>query len=401
MSGSAGAAAPDWSMQDALDRDLYRDDPHPYFTWLRANRPVHRDPNGVWLVTKLEDVKWCERQPAIFSSAKGSRPNGTAQPSLIDSDDPWHAAQRRLVAEGFTHRQMRAYEEHVRVVATELVDRIAGTGSCDVVADIARPLPMTLIGEMLGAPEADYDRLQHWSDVMIAGSDKPEYVTDEIMAAALAYHEYISRVIEDRRAHPADDLISALVHGDADGVPLDHAHLVGNSLLLLVGGNETTRNVIAGGLHAMLAHPEQLAIARASLEAGDLAPAVLEECLRWVSPINHMNRVTTTEVEVRGTTIPADSQVLMVYASANRDEEVFDRPFAFDVTRHPNPHLAFGFGPHLCLGNQLARLELRVVLSEVLGRLHHLRLADPDVPPTYTHSSFVRGITALPVQFDA
>ncbi len=390
----------DWSAQDCLDRDLYQRDPHPFFTWMRANRPVYRDPHGIWVVAKHEDVRWCERQPTIFSSAAGSRPNGRPQPSLIDSDDPWHAAQRRLVAQGFTHRQMQQYAHHVQAVTTRLVDAVIDRGHCDIVADIAKPLPMTLIGEMLGAPEEDYARLQHWSDVMITGSDKPEYVTDEVVTAAFEYHEYISRIIEHRRTHPGDDLVSALVHGEADGQRLDHDHLVGNSLLLLVGGNETTRNVIAGGVHAMLGHHEEMAIARGSLDSGELSPAVVEECVRWVTPINHMNRTTTEDVEVRGVTIPAGSQVLMAYLSANRDEDVFDRPFAFDVTRHPNPHLAFGFGPHLCLGAQLARLELTLVFSELLSRLPHLRLADPDAPLRYGHSSFVRGLTTLPVVFD-
>ncbi len=390
----------DWASQDALDKDMYRADPHPYFRWLREHAPVHQDPLGVWVVAKHEDVKWCERQPAIFSNANGSRPNSGPQPSLIDSDDPWHAAQRRLVAQGFTHRQMQAYEAHVRVVTRQLVDRVEAEGRCDVVADLARPLPMTLIGEMLGAPAEDYERLQHWSDEMITGADKIENVTEATMNAAFAFYEYIAAVIAQRRADPGPDLVSALIHGEADGQRLDDAHLVGNALLLLVGGNETTRNVIAGGLHAMLAHPEQMAIARASLEHGEFLGSAIEECLRWVTPVNHMNRTTTAEVEVRGVTIPAGSQVLMAYLSANRDEDVFDRPFSFDVTRQPNPHLAFGFGPHLCLGAQLARLELRLLFEAVVSRLPRLRLAEPDTPPVYSHSSFVRGITSLRVRFD-
>ena len=180
---------------------------------------------------------------------------------------------------------------------------------------------------------------------------------------------------------------------------LDDDHIVGNSLLLLVGGNETTRSVIAGGLHALLTHPEQMAVALDSVRSGGIGPAAVEECLRWVTPINNMNRVTTADVEMRGVTIPAGAQVLMSYISANRDEDVFDDPFRFDVSRDPNPHLAFGFGPHLCLGAQLARLELRVILTEVLGRLPHLRLANPDDALTFTHSSFVRGIQSLPVTF--
>jgi cytochrome P450 family 142 subfamily A polypeptide 1 len=387
--------------QHLLDRDLYAADPHPFFTWLRTEQPVYRDPTGVWTLTKHHDIREAERRPQVFSSAAGSRPNGAPQPSIIDSDDPWHAAQRRLVAQGFTHRQMQLYEDHVQAVARQLVDAIEHRGECDVVQALAKPLPMTLIGEMLGASPDDFDRLQHWSDQMIGGSDGPENVTEEVIGAAFAYYEYITGVIADRRAEPRDDLVSTLVHSTIDGHQLDDDHVVGNSLLLLVGGNETTRSVITGGLHALITHPDQMAIAVESAAAGVVDSGVVEECLRWVTPINNMNRTTTTDTEVRGVAIPAGSQVLMSYLSANRDEEVFPDPFRFDVTRAQNQHLAFGFGPHLCLGAQLARLELRVIFTEVLTRLRNLRLADPGFAPTYSHSSFVRGIQQLPVLFDA
>jgi len=397
------------SEQRILDRDLYAADPHPFFTWLRNNEPVYCDPTGMWTLTRHDDIRSAERQPLLFSNARGSRPNMDPQPSLIDSDDPWHAAQRRLVAQGFTNRQMQLYEGHVREVATRLVDDVMNSSSCDVVESLAKPLPMTLIGEMLGASPDDYEQLQHWSDQMIGGSDDPAFVTDEVVTAAFAYYAYIAEVIADRRANPRDDLVSTLVHSSIDGESLDDDHIIGNSLLLLVGGNETTRSVITGGLHALLTHPDQMEIARASAVAssaatgsaatGSVSTTVVEECLRWVTPLNNMNRVTTTDVEVRGITIPEGSQVMMSYVSANRDEEVFADPFAFDVTRDPNPHLSFGFGPHLCLGAQLARLELRVIFTEVLTRMHDLRLADPGLVPTYSHSSFVRGIQELPVTF--
>ena len=406
-----------FAQQLILDRDMYAADPHPFFTWLRLNQPVYCDPAGMWTLTRHDDIRTAERRPLLFSSALGSRPNGMPQQSLIDNDDPWHAAQRRLVAQGFTHRQMQLYEAHVAEVARRLVNDVIDAGSCDVVEAFAKPLPMTLIGEMLGASPDDYERLQHWSDQMIAGSDGPERVTDDVIGAAFAYYEYITEVIADRRRNPRGDLVSTLVHAPlGSGTPgvsgasgaggasggsalLDDDHIIGNSLLLLVGGNETTRSVIAGGLHALVTHPEQMAVALGSVRSGGIGPAAVEECLRWVTPINNMNRVTTADVEMRGVTIPAGAQVLMSYISANRDEDVFDDPFRFDVSRDPNPHLAFGFGPHLCLGAQLARLELRVILTEVLGRLPDLRLANPNDVLTFTHSSFVRGIQSLPVTF--
>jgi cholest-4-en-3-one 26-monooxygenase len=385
---------------DILDRDWYQRGPFAELAWIRANEPVYRDVNGMWALTKLEDIRWAERQPQIFSSAtNGSRPNGASQPSMIDSDDPSHADQRRIVARGFTPRQMKAYEDHVKEVSRRLVDAVVAKGSCDVVADIARPLPMTLIGEMLGAPESDYDRLQHWSDRMIAGSDKVEYVTADVMDAALEYYSYISEVMEERRREPGDDLVSKFMHGGPDGEgALDDAHVVGNALLLLVGGNETTRNVIVGGLEALIRRPEQLEWARQSPENLDSA---IEEMLRWVTPIVNMSRTTTRDVEVRGVTVPADSQILMHYMAANRDEEIFDHSHEFDAKRNPNPHIAFGWGPHLCLGATLARLELKSIYSEMFTRLDDFRFADPDFEPEYSHASFVRGIQSLPIEFSA
>ncbi|MFM8945394.1 MAG: cytochrome P450 [Actinomycetota bacterium] len=385
---------------DILDRDWYQRGPFTELAWIRANEPVYRDVNGMWALTRLEDVRWAERQPQVFSSAtNGSRPNGAPQPSMIDSDDPSHADQRRIVARGFTPRQKKAYEEHVREVSRRLVDSVIERGSCDVVEDIARPLPMTLIGEMLGAPESDYDRLQHWSDRMIAGSDKAEYVTDDVVNAAFEYYAYISEVMEERRRQPGDDLVSKFMHGGADGEgALDDAHVVGNALLLLVGGNETTRNVIVGGLEALIRRPEQFDWVRRSSENLDTA---IEEMLRWVTPIVNMSRTTTTDVEVRGVTIPAGSQVLMHYMSANRDEEIFANSHDFDATRQPNPHIAFGWGPHLCLGATLARLELKSIYSEMFSRFTDFRFGDSDFEPEYSHASFVRGIQSLPIEFRA
>lgn len=384
--------------QHLIDRDMYLADPHPFFAHLRRNEPVYCDPAGTWALTKLEDVKLAERQPQLFSSGlRGSRPNGSAQPSMIDSDDPSHADQRRLVQRGFTPRQMVAYESHVREVARELVDHVIDRGECDLVTDIAKPMPMRLIGEFLGAPESDHAMLQGWSDAMIAGADDPRYLTEDVMNAAMEYYGYIAPVIAERKENPGDDLISKLLHPlDGDGSVMSDEMVIGNALLLLVGGNETTRNVITGGIHALLTNPDQLAHTMATLD--DPATTV-EECLRWVTPIQNMNRVTTTDVEIRGVTIPAGAQVLMCYNSANRDEDVFEDPFRFDVTRNPNPHIAFGWGPHLCLGAALARLQIKIVLTEVLTRLTNLRLADPDFVPEYSHSTFVRGMHTLPVRF--
>lgn len=202
--------------------------------------------------------------------------------------------------------------------------------------------------------------------------------------------------MEARRDNPGDDLISKFMSPLDDGTVMDDAHVIGNALLLLVGGNETTRNVIAGGLEALIRRPDQMAIARRSPE--DLERTI-EECVRWVTPIVNMVRVTTQDVEMRGVTIPEGSQVLMHYEAANRDEDVFDRPDEFDVTRSPNPHISFGWGPHLCLGASLARLELRTIYNEIFNRMEDIAFADPAFTPQYGHASFVRGMKSLPVTF--
>jgi cholest-4-en-3-one 26-monooxygenase len=379
-----------------LDRSFYAGDPEPAYAWLREHEPVYLDSSsGVWGLSRYEDVVWAERQPGLFSSAQGSRPRTPPNPSMIDSDDPRHARQRGIVYRGFTPRQVAGHEAHLRQVARELVDAVAPLGRCDVVADLAAPLPMIVIAELLGVPVDDRHTLQRWSDQLISGADGPENVTDEVLTAATEFYTYASEIIERRRRDPQDDLISLLVHAEVDGHRLSREELLGESLLLLIGGNETTRNVISGAIEALLAHPDQR---RALAEDPSQLPVAVEECLRWVTPILNMARTTTADVEVRGRTIPAGEEVLLMYGSANRDERVFDHPEVFDVGRSPNPHIAFGFGGHFCLGASLARLEIRVMLDEVLRRLPDLELA-PGTEVRRVPSSFIRGIASMPVEF--
>ncbi len=379
-----------------LDRSFYAGDPGPSFAWLRAHDPVHFDEgSGLWGLARHEDVVWAERQPQLFSSAEGTRPRTPPNPSMIDSDDPRHSRQRAIVYRGFTPRQVAGQEAHVRRVATELIDAVAPAGRCDFVADLAAPLPMIVIAELLGVPPDDRHVLQRWSDQLIAGADGPENVTDEVLGAAVEFYEYASEVIEHRRREPRDDLISLLVHAEVDGQRLTQEELLGESLLLLIGGNETTRNVISGGMEALLAHPDQR---RALADDPSVLPTAVEECLRWVTPILNMARTAVTDVERRGRTIRAGQEVLLMYGSANRDEAVFDQPEVFDLRRSPNPHIAFGFGGHFCLGASLARLEIRVMFDEVLRRLPDLALA-AGTPPVRTPSSFIRGIASMPVEF--
>ncbi|MSO59655.1 MAG: cytochrome P450 [Ilumatobacteraceae bacterium] len=377
-----------------FDRSWY-DQPHDVFARLRATEPVARDADtNTYALLMHADIIWAERQPTLFSSANGSRPNGEQQYSMIDTDDPKHGEQRRLVAKGFTPKQMARYEQHVRDVLESLIDAAIKARTFDVVTAIARPLPMTLIGEMLGIAPSDYELLQHWSDQMIQGADGPQNITDEVINAAVAWYMYFGDLAATRSASPSDDLISVLIGAHNEDGLLSFDEAQGNALLLLVGGNETTRNVISGGLQALLADRTQW---DAIVADPALIPSAVEECLRWVTPIVSMSRVTTRDIDIRGVTIPEGYQVLMMYPSANRDETVFTDPMTFDIHRNPNPHLAFGFGPHFCLGSSLARLEIRVVLEELVKRAPQLRIADDSAPPKYKGSSFVRGITELVV----
>ena len=380
-----------------LDRDLYAGDPTPVYAWLRGEAPVYwSEAAGVWGVSRYEDVIALEKQPGVFSNEGGSRPNTPANASMIDRDDPRHRAQRRFVSKGFTPKAVADKETHARDITRSLIDAVETKGGCDLVQELAAPLPMILIAEMLGVEPSDRETLQRWSDVLISGADGEQNVTDDVLDAHFAFIEYTMKVMEDRRAHPRDDLISILVHEEIDGDRLPDDELLSEALLLLIGGNETTRNVISGGVEALLRNPDQR---DALVRDPSLIPTAVEECLRWVSPILNMNRTATRDVELHGQTIHGGDQVLLMFASANRDPAVFTEPEHFDIGRDPNPHVAFGFGPHFCLGASLARVEIRVMLEELLPRLPKLRLVD-DAPVERTHSSFIRGIHHLSVRWD-
>jgi cytochrome P450 family 142 subfamily A polypeptide 1 len=378
-----------------LDRDLYSGNPHPTYAWLRDEAPCYwSEAAGLWGVSRYDDVVALERNSEVFSNAvNGSRPNTPRNSSMIDQDDPRHKMQRRFVAQGFTPSAIKAKEEHVRSICRSLIDGLIDRGGCDLVHELAAPLPTILIAEMLGVRPEDRDVLQRWMDTMIGAADGGQYVTDAVAEAHMEFVVYTLEVMEARRAAPADDLISTLVSEEIDAEKLDDDALVSEALLLLVGGGETTRNVISGGMEMLLRDPQQ----RDRLAADpSLIPAAVEESLRWVSPILNMNRTATRDFELHGETMREGDQVLLMYASANRDPAVFDAPETFDATRTPNLHLAFGFGPHFCLGSSLARLEIRVMFEELLARLPTMQLAS-DEPLPRSWSSFIRGPRRMPV----
>ena len=382
-----------------LDGHFYAAGPHPSFTWMREHAPVYWDAEGkVWGVALHEDVLEVSRQPEVFCSGQSSRPDSPPIPSMINLDDPAHRRRRGLVSRGFTPRRVGNHETKIRQICRELVDAIAPKGRCDFVAEVAAPLPMILIGDLLGVLPEDRLMLQRWSDDLIAATSMT--ATPEAMAAAtrafIEYADYNRRVVANRRAKPSDDLMSVLVEAVIDGEKLSDDDLLQEGLLILVGGNETTRHVLTGGCEALCRNPEQL---RRLAADPSLIPTAVEEMLRWVTPIQNMNRTATRDTVLHGQQIRAGEKLLLLYPSANRDERVFADPFRFDSARDPNPHLAFGFGAHFCLGASLARLELRLLFEELLPRLPDLQLVS-DEPPPAVPSNFIRGLLRLEVEFE-
>lgn len=373
-----------------LSPDFYAD-PHPLFTWMREHAPVYwDDTTGLWGVALHADVMAVSKDWETFCSGQGSRPESSV-PSMINTDPPQHILRRRIVSAGFTPRRVQDHEPFLRRKVGELIDRVVERGSCDFVREVATPLPMYMIGELMGLPEADHDMLLHWSDLFATGG---EHVRDETVAAVQDYTDYILKLIEERRGNDAEDLVSLVVNAEVEGEKLSDWDLVFETMLILVGGDETTRHVISGGLEQLLRHPEQWALL---LREPERLSTAIEEMLRWTTPIQNMNRTATRGAALGGQRIREGDRLLLLYPSANRDERVFPEPFRFDVTREPNDHVAFGgFGRHHCLGAQLARLELRVLFEELLERLPELRLAGTEAPQQ-RRGNFVLGLESLPV----
>jgi cholest-4-en-3-one 26-monooxygenase len=383
---------------DLVDGRWYAAQPFDDWAWMREHAPAYWDAtNEIWALTRYDDVLAAEKDPATFSSQRAPRPHGDHLPMMISMDDPEHGRRRKLVSRGFTPRRVRDHEATIRRICTTIIDRVAPKGACDFVWDIAAPLPLLLIADMLGFPPESYDDLLRWSDDLIRATtaDPPPDVALAAMEASLGFREFQLDVIADRRAKPPqDDLVSILCYADIDGERLDDESIISESLLILIGGDETSRHVMTDGMLALLEHPDQLEILRddpAAMEQG------VEELLRWVSPIKNMARTVARELQLHGQTLREGDQVVLMYPAANRDPAVFVDPERFDVRRDPNPHLAFGFGPHFCMGASLARVELRVMLSELLCRLPDLHLAGD--PSPRRASNFISGPEAMPVAF--
>jgi cytochrome P450 family 142 subfamily A polypeptide 1 len=383
---------------DLMSGEFYAGDPHAAWSWMRRNEPVYHDEaNDVWGVTRYQDIRTCSTDPTTFSNASGSRPKNFAAPMMVDLDPPLHTRRRRLVSAGFTPRRIAELRERVARTCDDVLDEVCELGSCDFVHDVAAQLPLIVIGDMLGVAPEDRADLLRWSDDMLMSQGATDVAAVEAATRAFAeYQAYITPVIEQRRrTGRTDDLIGVLAGAEIDGDRLSDDDLVFETLLILIGGDETTRHVLSGGVLALLQNPRQ----RDLLESHpDKVPGAAEEMLRWVSPLQDMARTLTRDTTIGGVSLHEGDQLMLFYPSANRDEDVFTDPFVFDIERNPNPHLAFGLGNHFCLGNQLARLEIVEMIPAVLRRLPGLRLVSEAALPRRA-SNFVSGLETMPVEF--
>ncbi len=393
-----------------------RPDREGIFAKLRAERPVsfHEEPvpppdvpfpqgPGFWALTRYADVMQVSRDPDTFHSAPtstiGDIPPEIAEwlGSMINMDAPKHTKLRLIVNRGFTPRQIARIETSVREQAREIVDRVAPLGECDFVSEIAAALPLQIICDMMGIPRADNKRIFELTNIILGVGD-PEYVStmEELMSAGMELFQYGLSLAQDRLDNPRDDITTTLMQAEVEDENGKHRLTTGELgsffLLLVVAGNETTRNAISHGMLALTQHPDQRARWMADFE--NVSPTAVEEIVRWATPVINFRRTAATDTVVGGQEIKAGQKVVMFYNSANRDERQFPDPFRFDVMRTPNEHVGFGAGgPHFCLGANLARREIKVMFEELLHRLPDIEITGE---PDYLQSSFIHGIKRMP-----
>ena len=395
-----------------IDPDTYQRSgpPHEQFAWLRAHDGVfwHADGGepgwpGFWAVTRHEDVAHVSRHPELFSSAQrlalfGEVPEAQIELQrlmMLNMDPPQHTRQRAFVNRGFTPRMIGQLEKHIEEICHSLLDDIAARGQADFVTDIAAPLPLWVICELVGAPVEDRGRIFELSNLLIGSAD-PEFQVEPgaQQNAAAEVYAYGAQLAERRRANPADDIVTKLLQPNDSGEALTSDEFDLFFLLLTVAGNETTRNAASGGMLALFEHPQQW---QRLVDQPDLIPTAAEEIVRWVSPVNLFRRTAISDTELGGTQIAAGDKVVVFYTSANRDAAVFGGADQLDVGRDPNPHVGFGGGgPHFCLGRHLAAMELRILLQALTERMPGIRL---DGEASRLRSNFINGIKHMPVAF--
>ena len=381
--------------------------PHAWLAHLRRHDPVHwqDEPGGpgFWAITRYEDCVTVNRDYERFSSAaQGTMPfeldaDEIAQQGLmmLNMDPPLHTRYRRLVNKGFTPRMVRDLEESIHRAADSIIDEVIETGQADFVTQISAELPLQVIAELLGVPQEDRHRMFEWSNRMV-GNEDPEYQdqTELALTSAMELYAYASELFAKKRIDPHADLMSALTTVEIEGERLSDMELELFFLLLTVAGNETTRNLMSGAMHAFFQNPEQW---QRLLDDRSLLPSAVDEMLRFVTPVMNFRRTAMVDTELSGTKIAAGDKVVFFHASANRDLDIFNDPDTFDVGRDPNPHIAFGGGgPHFCLGTNLARMEIRVMFEHLLDRMPDIR---QDGEVQRLQSQFINGVKHIPVAF--
>jgi cholest-4-en-3-one 26-monooxygenase len=395
---------------DVNDGRFY-DDPWTAYRWLRDHDPCFWDEkNQIWVVSRWEDVATVSRATDLYCSKYGVRPKVAAPMSLISMDEPEHTRQRRLINKGFTPRQVRRLEPHIRDLSNQIIDEIRHRGEIDFVEDFAIHVPLIVIAELMGLDPEGRQKLYRWSDAMMGGDGHTEPDDPALLAAAEAFGEYVEYllpIIDERRREPREDLISILTgafdDGDLDGgeaVAVQGEELTSDELLmflciLIVAGNETTRNAITGGLRAFSEFPAEK---QKLLDDPALIDLAVDEIVRYVSPVISFCRTVTRDHVLHGKELKEGDKVLILYQSANRDERVFDEPDRFRVDRDPNPHLGFGIGPHYCLGANLAKLEVKVVFEELFRRLRDIAVK-PGAQLQRADNALVLAIEHLPAVF--
>ena len=394
---------------DLIDPDVFvRGVPHDALRLLRAEAPIyfHLEPGGpgFWVVSKYEDVITVGKDPGRFSSHRGGtflqdyppEDLSTIQLLMLNMDPPQHNKFRRLVSQGFTPRMVAQIEPRIREATRAILDNVAKKPECDFVTSIAAELPLQVIAELLGIPFEDRGKVFAWSNRLV-GFDDPEFQTslEDGKQAAMEVWMYANELAGARKGRQGKDLVSVLMDAEVDGTQLTEMEFDSFFLLLAVAGNETTRNLISGGMLALMEHPDQWARLVAD---PSLVPSAVEEMLRWVSPVMYFRRTATCDTELRGVAIKENQKVCLYYVSANRDEDVFPDPQRFDVGRTPNEHLAFGMGQHFCLGTNLARLEIRVMFEELVRRFPKVEATGP---ARRLRSNFINGYKEVPVRLTA
>ena len=383
--------------------------PHEYFRLLREQDPVHWQQEcdlpvflpgpGYFALTRYEDIAFVSKHPEIFSSAVGSsalnelRPGEMrlAKAQLIQMDPPDHAELRNLMNVQFKPRAVQETEADMRMIVCEALDRIVSRSECDFVGDVSAPISLRVLTNFLGVPNAYTDRFYRWTNETMRFGEPGSFNLLRARFALLQIFIQSALLARERRKRPTADIFSTLVNGKFGGAPVTRMMTQVNFFLLIVAGNETTRNALSGGIQALCQHPDQFERLRRD---PSLLPQAIEEILRWVSPVMQFRRTAICDTQIGDKEIRKGDKVVMYYGAANRDPRVFDNPEVFDITRTPNPHLAFGIGTHFCMGSHIARLEMRVTLEEFLRRFPKLSLAGP---PERLQSNFISGIKRLPL----